>query len=109
MWRRLFESLHVCGMQYQKLRVWWRRLRQSSKRRHTCNRRYVMLSLFFCLFSINQRMTKRRYAAVKVKRTKNRGFGLVLKTAVNSDDLIVEYCGEILTEEQMDERLADDK
>jgi len=53
----------------------------------------------------NQRIGRRQYAKTAVMLTENRGFGLVAKEDLAADSLVIEYCGEIITEDEMTRRL----
>lgn len=58
----------------------------------------------------NQRISKRQYAKTKTALTiDNRGWGLVAKEDIKAGSLIIEYCGEVVTEEVCDARLQEAK
>lgn len=57
----------------------------------------------------NQRIRRRQHAKAKVALTKGRGWGLVAKEPLQCGDLVVEYCGEVMSEEESNERLAEAK
>ena len=52
----------------------------------------------------NRRFQKRQYANVKVVETPGKGFGLFTCEDLKAGTLVMEYVGEIVTQEQMNER-----
>jgi len=56
----------------------------------------------------NQRISRRKYAKTKTFLTSdNRGWGLTAKEDIKAGSLILEYCGEIVTEEVCNARLKE--
>ena len=53
----------------------------------------------------NRKMTKRAYARTQPRRENGMGWGLVTLDGVNAGDLVVEYTGEVLNGEMVDERM----
>lgn len=53
----------------------------------------------------NQRFAKREIAKVKVSLTKDRGWGLIAAEDIKSHTFIIEYCGELIDEDEKQRRL----
>ena len=52
----------------------------------------------------NQRLSRRAYRAVSVRRTGKKGHGLFAEEGVKAGEFVMEYCGEVLHEEAYAER-----
>ncbi|GAB5368935.1 hypothetical protein AAMO2058_001362100 [Amorphochlora amoebiformis] len=53
----------------------------------------------------NQRLAKRQWAKHSIKNTAGRGFGMFSKEPLKEDDLIIEYLGEIVDEDECNKRI----
>ena len=62
------------------------------------------LSLHTCA---NQRLTRRQWSKHVIKWTGTRGFGMYAKEDIKTDDLIIEYCGEIIDQTECDRRMRE--
>lgn len=54
----------------------------------------------------NQRLQKRQYPDLDILRTESRGWGLVAKRDLKEAELVVEYVGELINNEEMRRRIA---
>jgi len=52
----------------------------------------------------NQRLSRRQYRSVSVRRTGKKGHGLFVEEDVKAGEFVMEYCGEVLHEEAYAER-----
>ena len=55
----------------------------------------------------NQRFQRRQYANISVIKTEKKGYGLRLDTDLQSNDFIIEYIGEVISESLFWERMID--
>lgn len=55
----------------------------------------------------NQRLQKKEYAKLKLIKTPNRGFGVITEQDLTPGDLVLEYCGEVITVEECQDRLIE--
>jgi len=55
----------------------------------------------------NQRLRRHEFAKTKVAKTSSKGFGLQLCQGVKEGDLVIEYCGEVISPEECARRLEE--
>jgi len=67
----------------------------SQKRSETCT----------IAHSSSQRLQERKIKKVKIVQTEGRGFGLALAEDAAPGDLIIEYCGEVIDDDELNRRL----
>lgn len=53
----------------------------------------------------NQRFQKRKYCKLEKIKTKKKGFGLIAKDDIPAGAFVIEYCGEVISTEECQERL----